>query len=86
MYCSLHLTAGIAIFRFDISSGIPMNFINFLNHILRPLEWVVAQLLTLSHHALVAFGMPAGPSPAWGIAIMCLVLIIRICLLPLFLS
>ncbi len=63
-----------------------MNFINFLNHILRPLEWVVAQLLTLSHHALVAFGMPAGPSPAWGIAIMCLVLIIRICLLPLFLS
>lgn len=63
-----------------------MNFINILNHILRPLEWVVAQLLTLSHHALVAFGMTAGPSPAWGIAIMCLVLVIRICLLPLFLS
>lgn len=63
-----------------------MNFINILNHILRPLEWVVAQLLTLSHHALVTFGMTAGPSPAWGIAIMCLVLVIRICLLPLFLS
>ena len=30
--------------------------------------------------------MTAGPSPAWGIAIMCLVLVIRICLLPLFLS
>ena len=63
-----------------------MNFINILNHILRPLEWVVAQLLTLSHHALVTLGMTAGPSPAWGIAIMCLVLVIRICLLPLFLS
>lgn len=63
-----------------------MNFINILNHILRPLEWVVAQLLILSHHALVTFGMTAGPSPAWGIAIMCLVLVIRICLLPLFLS
>ena len=63
-----------------------MNFINILNHILRPLEWVVAQLLTLFHHALVTFGMTAGPSPAWGIAIMCLVLVIRICLLPLFLS
>ena len=63
-----------------------MNFINILNHILRPLEWVVAQLLTLSHHVLVTFGMTAGPSPAWGIAIMCLVLVIRICLLPLFLS
>ena len=63
-----------------------MNFINILNHILRLLEWVVAQLLTLSHHALVTFGMTAGPSPAWGIAIMCLVLVIRICLLPLFLS
>ncbi len=61
-----------------------MNFINILNHILRPLEWVVAQLLTLFHHALVTFGMTAGPSPAWGIAIMCLVLVIRICLLPLF--
>ena len=63
-----------------------MNFINILNHILRPLEWVVAQLLTLFHHALVTFGMTAGPSPAWGITIMCLVLVIRICLLPLFLS
>ena len=63
-----------------------MNFINILNHILRPLEWVVARLLTLFHHALVTFGMTAGPSPAWGIAIMCLVLVIRICLLPLFLS
>lgn len=63
-----------------------MNLITILNHILRPLEWVVAQLLTLSHRALVAFGMPAGPGPAWGIAIMCLVLVIRLCLLPLFLS
>ena len=34
---------------------------------------------------LVTFGRTAGPSTAWGIAIMCLVLIIRICLLPLFL-
>ena len=43
-----------------------MNFINILNHILRPLEWVVAQLLTLFHHALVTFGMTAGPSPRGG--------------------
>ncbi len=63
-----------------------MNLITILNHILRPLEWAVAQLLALSHRVLVAFGMPAGPSPAWGISIMCLVLVIRLCLLPLFLS
>lgn len=61
-----------------------MNPMNFLFQALRPIEWVIAQLLTLIHDLFTAFGMPDGPGAAWGLAVMCLVVVIRVCLIPLF--
>ncbi|WP_240541362.1 membrane protein insertase YidC [Bifidobacterium santillanense] len=52
--------------------------------LLRPVEWVIAQLLTLIHAQFVALGMPDGPGLAWCLAVMCLVVVIRVCLIPLF--
>ncbi|WP_051922751.1 membrane protein insertase YidC [Bifidobacterium stellenboschense] len=50
----------------------------------RPIEWVIAQLLTLIHAVFVAAGLPDGPDPAWCLSVMCLVVVIRVCLIPLF--
>ena len=57
---------------------------SIVNTMLQPLEWLIAQLLVLGHRLLAAIGMPDGPGLAWCLAIMGLVLVIRICLLPLF--
>ncbi|OXN00494.1 membrane protein insertase YidC [Bifidobacterium vansinderenii] len=56
----------------------------FITTVLQPLEWLIAQLLILGHALLVALGMPDGPGLAWCLSIMGLVLVIRLCLLPLF--
>ncbi|RSX51459.1 membrane protein insertase YidC [Bifidobacterium callimiconis] len=56
----------------------------FITTILQPLEWLIAQLLILGHTLLVVLGMPDGPGLAWCLSIMGLVLVIRLCLLPLF--
>lgn len=57
---------------------------SIVNTLLQPLEWLIAQLLILGHRMLTAIGMPDGAGLAWCLAIMGLVLVIRICLLPLF--
>lgn len=59
---------------------------NIILSFLRPLEWLIAQMLVAGHAVLIWLGMPDGPGLAWCLALMCLVLVIRICLLPLFIK
>jgi YidC/Oxa1 family membrane protein insertase len=52
--------------------------------ILRPLEWVVAWIMYLCHWVLTHLGFQEGPSFAWVLSIVGLVIVIRIVLMPLF--
>jgi len=53
---------------------------------MNPLNWletIVASILTFFHKVL-SFGFPADSGWAWGLSIVCLVILIRILLIPLF--
>lgn len=50
-----------------------------------PLEWLIAHVLTSLHALLVRCGMDDGPGSAWCLSLVGLVVVIRLCLLPLFL-
>jgi YidC/Oxa1 family membrane protein insertase len=52
--------------------------------ILHPLEWVVAWIMYLCHWVLTHVGFQEGPSFAWVLSIVGLVIVIRIVLMPLF--
>ncbi|PJI91072.1 membrane protein insertase YidC [Luteimicrobium subarcticum] len=55
-----------------------------MDTILRPIEWVVAWIMYLCHDVLTFFGFHDGPSFAWVLSIVGLVVVIRIALMPLF--
>jgi YidC/Oxa1 family membrane protein insertase len=49
-----------------------------------PLEWLVEALLVGCHGLLTVVGLPAAAGPTWLLAVLCLVIIVRILLTPLF--
>jgi len=48
------------------------------------LEYLVSWVLVKFHSLFTTIGFPADSGFAWGMAIVCLVIVIRICLIPLF--
>lgn len=52
--------------------------------LLKPLEWVVANVMVLFHQALEWLGLDPAGGLAWSLSIVGLVVIIRIILIPLF--
>lgn len=52
--------------------------------LLKPLEWVVANVMVLFHQALEFLGLDPAGGLAWSLSIVGLVVIIRIILIPLF--
>ena len=52
--------------------------------ILAPIEWVVAWVMYLFHSMVSALGLDPAGGMAWALSIIGLVIVIRICLIPLF--
>lgn len=52
--------------------------------ILRPLEWVVANVMVVWHTVLTWLGLPGDSGAAWALSIVGLVVTIRVILIPLF--
>ena len=48
------------------------------------LEYAVSWVLVKFHSLFTTLGFPSDSGVAWGMAIVCLVIVIRICLIPLF--
>ncbi|MFV0286855.1 MAG: membrane protein insertase YidC [Demequina sp.] len=57
---------------------------SFLDTILFPLEWVVANIMVIWHWLFTAIGMDTASGWTWGLSIVGLVVTIRIALIPLF--
>src|SRR5690242_16839662 len=57
---------------------------DFINTILRPLEYCVAWIMVAFHSALSAIGLPEASGWTWALSIVGLVIVIRILLIPLF--
>jgi len=57
---------------------------DFLNTILRPLEYCVAWIMVAFHAVLSAIGLPEESGWTWALSIVGLVIVIRILLIPLF--
>ncbi len=57
---------------------------DWLNTILKPLEYVVAWIMVGFHSGLTALGMPEASGWTWALSIVGLVIVIRIVLIPLF--
>src|SRR5690242_17865147 len=57
---------------------------DFINTILRPLEYCVAWIMVAFHSALSAIGLPEESGWTWALSIVGLVIVIRILLIPLF--
>jgi YidC/Oxa1 family membrane protein insertase len=58
--------------------------VDLINTVLGPLEWLVSFVLVAFHSGLTAIGLGEGSGAAWGLSIVGLVVVIRICLIPLF--
>lgn len=54
--------------------------------LLYPLEWLMTYILDMFHKVFVFFGMPDGPGFAWVLSIIFLVVLVRLCILPLFIK
>ena len=57
---------------------------DFINTILRPLEYCVAWIMVAFHTVLSAVGLPEGSGWTWALSIVGLVVVIRVLLIPLF--
>ncbi len=57
---------------------------NFLDGILLPIKWVVAWIMTIFHQILTTLGMSSTAGVTWVLSIVCLTLVIRTALIPLF--
>jgi YidC/Oxa1 family membrane protein insertase len=57
---------------------------DFLNTILRPLEYCVAWIMVAFHTVLSAVGLPEASGWTWALSIVGLVIVIRVLLIPLF--
>lgn len=57
---------------------------NFLDKILYPLEWVVANIMAVWHSLFAFIGLDPAGGAAWALSIVGLVVTIRVALIPLF--
>ncbi len=57
---------------------------NFLDTILQPIEWVVANIMVLVHQALEFLGMGPASGLTWALSIVGLTAVIRMALIPVF--
>ena len=57
---------------------------NFLNNLLYPLEWVVANIMVLVHQGLEFLGMDPASGLTWALSIVGLTIVIRVLLIPVF--
>lgn len=57
---------------------------NFLDTILHPIEWVVANIMVLVHQALAFVGMDPASGWTWAFSIVGLTAVIRMALIPVF--
>src|SRR5918911_4736227 len=57
---------------------------DFINTILRPLEYCVAWIMVAFHTVLSAVGLPEESGWTWALSIVGLVIVIRVLLIPLF--
>ncbi|MET4051916.1 YidC/Oxa1 family membrane protein insertase [Frigoribacterium sp. PvP054] len=57
---------------------------DFIGTILWPLRWVVEAILVGFHNVLTAFGMDTAAGSTWVLSIVGLVLVVRACLIPIF--
>jgi len=58
--------------------------VNFLDTILQPIEWVVANIMVLVHQALEFLGMGPASGLTWALSIVGLTAVIRMALIPVF--
>ncbi|MCI1218590.1 membrane protein insertase YidC [Bifidobacterium crudilactis] len=58
----------------------------FFYKILRPVEWLVTYVMVWCHKFLTFIGLPSGPGIAWAISVVMLVILVRLCILPLFIK
>lgn len=61
-------------------------FWGFFYRLLYPLEWLMTYLLDAFHKGFVFLGMSDGPGIAWVLSIVMLVVLVRLCILPLFIK
>ena len=55
---------------------------DFLDTILQPIEWVVANIMVLVHQALEFVGMDPASGLTWALSIVGLTAVIRMALIP----
>jgi YidC/Oxa1 family membrane protein insertase len=58
--------------------------VNFLDTILQPIEWVVANIMVLVHQGLEFLGMDPASGLTWALSIVGLTAVIRMALIPVF--
>jgi len=58
--------------------------VNFLDTILMPIEWVVANIMVLVHQGLEFLGMDPASGLTWALSIVGLTAVIRMALIPVF--
>lgn len=58
--------------------------LDFLGTILWPIRWVVEAILVGWHYVLTAFGLPTDAGVTWVLSIVLLTIIVRVCLIPIF--
>lgn len=58
----------------------------FFYKILRPVEWLMTYIMFYCHKFLTLIGFPDGPGLAWALSVVLLVLVVNLCVLPLFIK
>ncbi len=66
----------------NLDSGL----IGILYKLFRPVELLITYILSFWHKIFVFLGMPDGPGAAWVLSVVFLVILVRLCILPLFLK
>ena len=58
----------------------------FFYKILYPIEWLMTYIMTYCHKFLTLIGFHKGPGVAWALSVVMLVLVVNLCVLPLFIK
>ena len=58
----------------------------FFYKILYPIEWLMTYIMYFCHEFLTLIGLPDGPGLAWALSVVLLVIVVNICVLPLFIK
>ena len=61
-------------------------FFGFFYRLLYPLAWLMTYIMEFIHKFLTVIGLPEGPGVAWIFSIVLLVVVVRLCILPLFIK